>query len=329
MESEFLATATALLAASIRMSTPLTLAGIGETYSEKSGILNIGLEGIMLSGAFFSFITAHYTQSLLLGVAGGCLGGIFIAMIHGYLSIRMGIDQTISGLALNFLSLGLTSFFFLMAFGKTTELPECPVVAPLPIPFLKEIPVIGPALFSQDLFVYGMLIVVIVSYVVLHKMEWGVNILAIGEHPKAAAAAGIDVPKTRYFAALLNGLCGGLAGSYLPLALLGFFMENITSGKGYIALVACFWPPFWWVRPRHCSSACKPWAPASLRRCSTCFPTSSPCWCCSFRSVKTAPRQPLGNRITRAKTLVFQGVSDEIAKGFGAMTKGSGDPQAI
>jgi simple sugar transport system permease protein len=124
-----------------------------------------------------------------------------------------------------------------MAFGKTTELPECPVVAPLPIPFLKDIPVIGPALFSQDLFVYGMLIVVIVSYVVLHKMEWGVNILAIGEHPKAAAAAGIDVPKTRYFAALLNGLCGGLAGSYLPLALLGFFMENITSGKGYIALV--------------------------------------------------------------------------------------------
>ena len=237
MESEFLATATALLAASIRMSTPLTLAGIGETYSEKSGILNIGLEGIMLSGAFFSFITAHYTQSLLLAVAGGCLGGIFIAMIHGYLSIRMGIDQTISGLALNFLSLGLTSFFFLMAFGKTTELPECPVVAPLPIPFLKDIPVIGPALFSQDLFVYGMLIVVIVSYVVLHKMEWGVNILAIGEHPKAAAAAGIDVPKTRYFAALLNGLCGGLAGSYLPLALLGFFMENITSGKGYIALV--------------------------------------------------------------------------------------------
>jgi simple sugar transport system permease protein len=149
----------------------------------------------------------------------------------------MGVDQTISGLALNFFSLGLTSFFFLMAFGKTTELPECPVVPNLPIPLLKDIPVIGTALFSQDPFVYGMLIVVMASYIVLHKTEWGVNIHAIGEHPKAAEAAGIDVSHIRYGAALLNGLFGGLAGSYLTLALLGFFMENITSGKGYIALV--------------------------------------------------------------------------------------------
>ena len=169
MESGLIATATALLAATIRMSTPLTLAGIGETFSEKSGILNIGLEGIMLSGAFFSFITAYYTQSIVLGIVGGCLGGIFIAMIHGYMSIRLGVDQTIAGLALNFFALGLTSFFFLMAFGKTTDLPECPVVAPLPIPLLKDIPIIGPALFRQDPFVYGMLFIVIISYVVMHK----------------------------------------------------------------------------------------------------------------------------------------------------------------
>jgi len=237
MESGLLATATALLAATIRMATPLTLAGLGETFSEKSGILNIGLEGIMLSGAFFSFITAYYTQSIALGIVGGCLGGIFISLIHGYLSIRMGVDQTISGLALNFFSLGLTSFFFLMAFGKTTDLPECPVILSLPIPLLKDIPVIGTALFRQDPFVYGMLVLVAVSYIVLQKTEWGVNIHAIGEHPKAAGAAGIDVHRIRYGAALVNGLFGGLAGSYLTLALLGFFMENITSGKGYIALV--------------------------------------------------------------------------------------------
>jgi len=237
METGFLATMTALLAASIRMSTPLTLAGIGETFSEKSGVLNIGLEGIMLSGAFFSFITAHYTQSIFLGIVGGCLGGVAIAMLHGYLSIRLQVDQTIAGLALNFLALGLTSFFFLMAFGKTTDLPECPVVAKMPIPLLSDIPVIGPALFSQDPFVYTMLLVVAVAYVVLHKTEWGVNIHAMGEHPLAAEAAGISVHKTRYLAALINGLLGGLSGAYLTLALLGFFMENLTSGKGYIALV--------------------------------------------------------------------------------------------
>jgi ABC-type uncharacterized transport system permease subunit len=219
------------------MATPLTLAGLGETYSEKSGILNIGLEGIMLSGAFASFITAFYSQSIILGVLGGCLGGIFIALIHGYVSVRVKVDQTIAGLALNFLALGLTSFFFLIAFGKTTDLPQCPVVPKLAIPLLKDIPVIGPALFNQDIFVYAMYILVALSYVVLQKTEWGVNIKAIGEHPKAADAAGIDVFKTRYLTSILNGLFGGLAGSYLTLSLLGFSMENVTSGKGYIALV--------------------------------------------------------------------------------------------
>lgn len=237
MDSGIMTTFTALLAASVRMSTPLTLAALGETFSEKSGILNIGLEGIMLSGAFCSFITAFYTQSILLGVAAGCAGGILISLLHGYLSIRMHVDQTISGLALNFLALGLTSFFFLLAFGKTTDLPECPVVPVLPIPLLKEIPLIGPTFFIQDPFVYGMYLAVIAAYVILHKTEWGVNIHAIGEHPMAADAAGISVPRTRFTTALLNGLFGGLAGAYLTLALLGFFIENITSGKGYIALV--------------------------------------------------------------------------------------------
>ncbi len=237
MESELAAAISALLAASIRMATPLTLAGLGEVYAEKSGVLNIGLEGIMLSGAFFSFITAFYSQSLWLGVLGGCLGGVFISMIHGVLSVRFRVDQTIAGLALNFLALGMTSFFFLIAFGKTTDLPQCPVAPQIAIPLLKDIPIIGPALFNQDPFVYAMYVLVGLSYVVLQKTEWGVNISAIGEHPKAADAAGINVFNTRYLTSLLNGVFGGLGGSYLSLALLGFFQENVTSGKGYIALV--------------------------------------------------------------------------------------------
>jgi len=237
METGLIGILTALLAASVRMATPLTLAGLGETFSEKSGILNIGLEGIMLSGAFFSFISAYYTQSILLGLLGGCLGGVFISMIHGYLSVRLNVDQTIAGLALNFLALGLTSFFFLMAFGRTTDLPECPVVHQIAIPFLSDIPIIGPAFFNQDPFVYLTFLLVALCYVVLHRTEWGINIQATGEHPRAADAAGISVSGTRYRAAMLNGVFGGLGGSYLTLAMLGFFMENITSGKGYIALV--------------------------------------------------------------------------------------------
>lgn len=237
MDTELTALITALLAASIRMATPLTLAGLGETFSEKSGILNIGLEGIMLSGAFFSFITAYYTQSLLLGVLGGCLGGLLIAMLHAVLSIHLNVDQTIAGLALNFLALGVTSFFFLIAFGRTTNLPECPQAQQIVIPILSDIPVVGPALFSQDPFVYLTFLLVIVSYVILNKTEWGVNIKATGEHPKAADVAGINVARTRYQTAFINGIFSGLGGSYLTLALLGFFMENITAGKGYIALV--------------------------------------------------------------------------------------------
>lgn len=232
-----LALITAMLAAAVRMATPLTLAGLGETFSEKSGILNIGLEGIMLSGAFFSFITAYYTQSLFLGVVGGCVGGMAISLVHGVLSIRLRVDQTIAGLALNFLALGLTSFFFLMAFGRTTDLPQCPRAPQIAIPFLSDIPVVGQALFNQDIFVYLSFVLVAISYLVLEKTEWGVNIKATGEHPKAVDVAGISVAATRYRAALINGIFTGLAGSYLTLGLLGFFMENITAGKGYIALV--------------------------------------------------------------------------------------------
>jgi simple sugar transport system permease protein len=226
-----------ILAASIRMAVPLTLAGLGETFSERSGVLNIGLEGIMLSGAFFSFLAAFSTQSIAIGVIGGCLGGILISMIHAVVSIHWGVDQIITGIALNFFSLGLTSFLFLANFGRTTIVPECPVVEPIKIPLFSRIPLIGDVLFNQDIFVYFTIFACIVAYLILYKTVWGTNIDAIGEHPKAADTAGLNVHRTRYMTALLNGGLGGLGGAYLILSQLGLFMENITSGKGFIALV--------------------------------------------------------------------------------------------
>jgi simple sugar transport system permease protein len=229
--------ATTFAAAAVRMATPLALAGLGEAYSERSGLLNIGLEGIMLSGAFCGFIVANITQNLVLGILAGVLGGLMISLIHAVLSVACRADQTIAGLALNFFALGVTSYAFLMRFGKTTNLAKSPMTAILPIPFLSTIPFFGPVLFRQNAFVYAVFVAVAVSALVFYRTEWGTSLTAAGENPRAADSAGLGVGRIRYTAAAINGCLGGLAGASLTLGSLGFFMENVTSGRGYIALV--------------------------------------------------------------------------------------------
>ncbi|HWQ43364.1 MAG TPA: ABC transporter permease [Desulfosporosinus sp.] len=238
MDSGVIALVTIYLIASVRMATPLILAGLGEAISEKAGIINIGVEAIMLSGAFFSFIVSFFTGNLLLGLLAGTAGGIMVSMIHGVLSIHCKADQTIAGLALNFMVMGLTSFLFLIVFGHATTLPSCGVFSEVKIPLLWRIPMIGPALFNQNLFVYIALISIVLTAIFFYKTEWGVNLLAVGEHPQAANSAGLNVFAVRYYACFVNGVLGGLGGASITLGQLGFFMENVTSGRGYIALVA-------------------------------------------------------------------------------------------
>lgn len=228
----------ALIASAIRIATPLLLAGLGETYSEKSGILNIGIEGIMLVGAFATFIVTNMSGSIILGVVAGVIAGVLLSLLHGFLSISVRADQTISGLALNFLALGLTSFMFLKFFGGSSELPTSKMISSIEIPLLSKIPVIGEIFFSQDIFVYFAIIATILMWVFIYRTEWGTRLKAVGEYPKAADTVGISVFKTRYIASVVNGVFSGLAGAYLIVGQLGFFMENVTSGKGYIALVA-------------------------------------------------------------------------------------------
>lgn len=237
MDSGFAALVTMYLVASVRMDTPLILAGLGEAVSEKAGILNIGVEAIMLSGAFFSFITAFFSGNMFLGLLTGIAGGVLVSMIHGLLSIHCKANQTIAGLALNFMIMGLTSFLFLLAFGQTTTIPACAMFSEVAIPFLSGIPVLGPALFNQNIFVYIALLGIVLTGVFFYKTEWGINLQAVGEHPQAANSAGLNVLAIRYLACLLNGILGGLAGASITLGQLGFFMENVTSGRGYIALV--------------------------------------------------------------------------------------------
>ena len=237
MSDGFLGAATTFASATLRMATPLALSGLGEAYSERSGILNIGLEAIMLSGAFSGFIVANITGNLALGILAGVMGGLAISLIHAFLSVSCRADQTIAGLALNFFAAGATSYAFLLRFGKTTNLAKCPVAPVLPIPFLCDLPFIGPVLFRQNVFAYATLVAVALSALVFRRTEWGTSLFATGENPRAADSSGFDVSRIRYLAAAVNGCLGGLAGASITLGSLGFFMENVTSGQGFIALV--------------------------------------------------------------------------------------------
>lgn len=229
---------TSFLASAVRQAVPLTLAGIGVAYAEKAGILNIGEEGIMLNGAFVGFIIAFFSNSLFLGILGGALGGLIIAMVHGFMCIKCKANQTIVGLALNFFTLGLTSFLFLIAFGQGSSLPSLQKLSAIKIPLLSDIPVIGEPFFNQNILVYILYAVIVISCIIFYKTEWGIQLTAVGENPRAADTAGLNVFRIRYLTCAVNGILGGLGGCYITLAQLGYFQEDIISGKGYIALVA-------------------------------------------------------------------------------------------
>ncbi|HHU04497.1 MAG TPA: ABC transporter permease [Fastidiosipila sp.] len=229
---------TTSLFAAVRMAVPLTYAGIGESVAQTSGVLNIGVEGMMLSGAFFSFLVTSYTGSILIGVLAGMLAGMLFGVLHAYISVTAKQNQTISGLAINFLVLGLTSFLFLVFFGDATSLPSVETLPVIPLPLLSKIPVIGSAFFSHDILTYILYIVIILSTIYLKKTDYGTRMEAVGENPRAADTAGINVNKIRYLSSLFNGLMCGLAGSYMMVVQFGFYIENLTAGRGYIALAA-------------------------------------------------------------------------------------------
>jgi simple sugar transport system permease protein len=229
--------ATDYAAASVRMAAPLAFAGLGEAWSERSGLLNIGLEAIMLSGAFSAFLVSGATGNPYLGVAAGAAAGAVVALLHAFVSVTCRADQTLAGLAMNFLASGATSFAFLRIYGKTTRLPSCPMLPAVPFPGLSHLPFVGRVLFHQSVLVYVAYAALAVSWVVFSRTEWGTRLHAAGENPRAADSVGLSVARLRYLAAFANGCLGGVGGAFLTVAMLGFFTENVTSGRGYIALV--------------------------------------------------------------------------------------------
>ncbi len=236
-----------LLGTSLRASTPLLLAALGETYAESSGILNLGIEGMMLSGAFGGFVVALFTESILCGFIAGVLIGLVLALLTGFLTITLGVNQIAVGLGITIFGSGMTSFLFRILFG--TRFPTLSVMATkMRIPLLTDIPYFGEAIFNQHLVVYIALVLIPTLHILLYRTHFGLKIRAVGENPVSADAAGINVARVRHICLLIGGLLSGLGGAFLAIGDLSFFVNNMTLGRGFIAIAIVMlgkWNPYW------------------------------------------------------------------------------------
>jgi len=240
-----------LLAATLRFATPLAFAAMGGIFSERSGVVNIGLEGMMLTGAFFAIWGSLWSGSWVVGILMAMVFGGLLAFIHGIFCIHLRADQIVSGFAVNLLALGVTGYLFTSLYpsGIPLGVSRVPNVS---LGFLSSIPIAGDFLEgvfgSLNLLVWAMLATVVLSYVVLFRTPIGLRIRAVGEHPRAADTVGISVYGVRYAAVITSGVLAALGGAFLSLGFVGNFAENMTSGRGFIALAAVIfgkWRPGW------------------------------------------------------------------------------------
>ena len=230
---------TGMLVSSLVRATPIALAALSGMYSERSGVVNIGIEGMMLVGAFTSVVAASVTDSMLVGVIGGIMAGMVFGLLHAVLSIRFKVDQIVSGAGIIILALGLTSFLHRTVLELNTELNSPgPAIPAKLIPILGEIPVIGPLLFNQSPIIYALFVMIIATRIIMNQTRWGLRTRSVGEHPRAADTLGINVFKTRYVSVLISGAMAGLAGTYMAIGAAGRFNEGMTAGKGFLGLAA-------------------------------------------------------------------------------------------
>jgi simple sugar transport system permease protein len=230
---------TGMLVSSLVRATPIALAALSGLYSERSGVVNIGIEGMMLIGAFTSVVFASITDSLLIGVIAGILAGVLLALLHALLSIRYMTDQIVSGAVLIILALGLTSYLQRSVLNLYPALNQPgSVISAFPIPLLWRIPVIGPVLFNQSPVIYLLFFLLAFTQFLMYQTRWGLRTRSVGEHPKAADTLGINVFRTRYMSVLISGALAGLAGTYMSIGAAGRFNEGMTAGKGFLGLAA-------------------------------------------------------------------------------------------
>ncbi|MHA1593993.1 MAG: ABC transporter permease [Candidatus Baldrarchaeia archaeon] len=236
------ATIVSILRSIIYISTPILLATLGEIYAERSGVLNLGIEGIMSMGAVCAFIITFTTGNPLLGVLISLIVGAILAFIHAFVSASLNANQVVSGLALAMFGLGLSSTIGQRYVGEVLR----NYLKPVPVPVLSQIPIIGPAFFVQDIIVYMSYVLVVVLWFILFKTRWGLYIRAVGENPYTADAMGVNVIFVRYVCVILGGALAGLGGAYITLAYMPTWIEGITMGKGWIAIalvILAMWDP--------------------------------------------------------------------------------------
>lgn len=226
------------IASTLRAATPLTFAALGGVFSERSGVVNIGLEGIMLIGAFFGMYGSYLSGNPWFGVLLGVLAGGIVAAVHAFVSIELKANQVVSGVAINVLALSGTAVLLQKIFHISGQSPSVTKIADWNIPFIGQLPFVGEAIGNLNPLVYLSLFLVILSTFFLFKTTTGLRIRAVGENPEAAATVGISVRKIRYFSVIMSGMLGGLGGVYLSLGSMDLFKQNMTAGKGFIAMAA-------------------------------------------------------------------------------------------
>lgn len=230
-----------LLASMLRQSTPLVLGALCGLLGERSGVVNIGIEGQMLMAAFIAFLTNVYTGNLLIAVLAGVLTGALLGGFLAFVSVTLKMDQIIGGTIINILALGLTGFFYQS--GLTTQ----GKLQPISLGPLADLPLVGPVLFNNPPITYITLVLVVVVHYVLFYTRWGLRTRAVGEHPRAADTVGINVRFMRYANVIIGGGIAGLAGAFLTLEAVGSFERAMTNGRGFVALAVMIfgkWTPF-------------------------------------------------------------------------------------
>jgi simple sugar transport system permease protein len=232
----------------LRVSTPILIASLGELVGELSGVINLGLEGIMLAGAFSGFCLCYFFDSAVLGIIGALFTGAILGLTMAFLSIRLKTNQIVTGFGLWILCQGLVGFAFRKIFGVVIKPPSIPGLIDTPIPVLSSIPLLGETFFSQNAIVYFSWLLVVCIFFILKYTSWGLRIKAVGESPAVAEAAGINYALVRYSAVAFGGAMAGLAGAYLTLGVLHFFTDGMIAGLGFISVAVVFfsrWRPFW------------------------------------------------------------------------------------
>ena len=237
----------ALVSSTLIWATPLCYAAVGGMFSERSGVVNIGLEGMMLAGAFFAVLGADKFDSWGMGILTAMVAGACFALLHAFFAIHLRADQIVGGTAINFLALGVTGYFFIQVYGENGTPGNLPEIPNVHIPGLRKHTFFGDAIGNLNLMIWLSFVLLIVAWLVLFRTPIGLRLRAVGEHPRAAETVGINVYVTRYVAVVTSGILAALGGAYLSIGYVHSFSENMTVGKGFIALAAVIfgnWRPF-------------------------------------------------------------------------------------